>query len=67
MTVLRREYRTCEVLLNTNDCTASSGSEVSTRSTCFACGKPACSACSRRVTWHSFGRQRICNDCLEGK
>jgi len=34
---------------------------------CFACGLPACSNCSLQMTWHGYGRQRICHRCLRDR
>lgn len=31
---------------------------------CFGCGQPVCANCSLLTTWYTFGRQRICHNCL---
>ena len=33
------------------------------RCTCFACGLPVCSACSRIRDYLWYGRKRICKTC----
>lgn len=33
--------------------------------TCFACGEPVCSKCSRKMDWYNHGKQTICDNCLE--
>jgi len=30
---------------------------------CFACGQPVCSKCSKKVKYHQYGTQRICDSC----
>lgn len=68
--------RTCEV--SGEDCTAPAGYQIggpggpivenefnSTRATCFACGLPVCTSCSRRRSWFKYGRRRVCEDCEE--
>lgn len=39
------------------------------RATCFACGLAVCSNanCSRLVTWHRYGRRRVCLRCIEDR
>lgn len=32
---------------------------------CFACGEPVCSKCSSILTYFSFGKRRICFNCIE--
>ena len=67
--------RTCEIVYE-NDCRAPAGwrvgglgggmaanNTIGTRSTCFACGVAACTACSRRTEWFRYGRVRVCFDC----
>lgn len=66
--------RTCHV--SDDGCTAPAGFQVGgmggpmgenssthTRGTCFACGEPVCTACSRRRRWHTYGTRRICAHC----
>lgn len=37
-----------------------------TRTECFSCGKPVCTACSSlRVYLPYYGRARLCNNCQE--
>lgn len=31
---------------------------------CFACGEPVCSKCSKILKYHSFGKRRICFNCI---
>ena len=68
----------CEVLMNNSDCVAPLSEADGTtagriKTTCYACGMPACTRDSRKVkpgeltgkspslrTWRG---QRICNDC----
>lgn len=57
--------RTCAVGLNSNACTAPPGGKQSTQGTCFACGQPACTADSKVIRYLSYGRRRICADCIE--
>jgi hypothetical protein len=57
---------TCDVILNTKACVAPPGSrETSIRSVCFACGKHACTSCSKIRDYLTYGKRRICNDCIE--
>lgn len=54
----------CEVLLNGNDCEAPPESSLSIRTRCYACGQPACKACSQVVSYRGRNR-RVCRDCIE--
>lgn len=69
--------RTCEV--SEDSCLAPAGYQAGgtggpmgentltrTRATCFACGLPVCTACSRRRRWHWYGTRRVCIRCEEG-
>lgn len=53
----------CAVVID-NSCLAPPGSGSTTSRTCFACGLPVCSNCSRLEPWHNFGIRRIGLDCL---
>lgn len=68
--------RTCEI--SDDNCLAPAGYQIGgtggmigdnhmhgTKATCFACGLPVCTACSRRRLWFSFGYRRICKHCDE--
>ncbi len=35
------------------------------RLTCFACGEPVCSKCSKKIEYYHYGKQRICDNCRE--
>lgn len=37
---------------------------VPARGHCFACGQAVCSHCSLVVDYHSYGRVRLCHNCL---
>ena len=41
----------------TNDC------EGATNTECFACGQPACKACTVLMGWFRYGVKRICINC----
>jgi hypothetical protein len=60
----RLAHTPCSVVWD-NACTAPANGDASTRAACFACGEPACTACSTVVTWYGYGRRRIGFDCLE--
>lgn len=68
----------CEVLMNNSDCVAplseANGTKVGRiKTTCYACGMPACTRCSstakpkeltgKSPTLRPWRGQRICNDC----
>lgn len=55
---------TCSVVWD-NDCDSPANLEPAekARCTCYACGLPVCSHCSRRIKWHHLGRRRICLNC----
>lgn len=68
--------RTCEI--SGDDCLAPAGYQIggtggmigenhlhATKATCFACGLPVCTKCSRIRTWFHFGRKRVCENCDE--
>ena len=45
-------------------CEASPGVEgTSTRGMCFACGLPVCRKCSTVLSYYTYGRRRVCNNC----
>lgn len=50
----------CEVSMNDIGCAG----DDQIRTVCYACGGPACKACSEVVVFHRK-RMRRCNDCLE--
>jgi hypothetical protein len=64
MSKARFAIRPCGVVWD-NLCDAPANGELSTRATCYACGQPACRACSVVIPWFAYGRQRIGFDCLQ--
>lgn len=64
--------RTCNV--SDNGCLAPAGIRSgngmaegtrSTRATCFVCGEPVCTNCSKIMPWHPYGRRRVCLTCQD--
>jgi len=60
----RDAIRPCNVA--NDDCTAPANLQAAnTRATCFACGHPVCTRCSRRIDWYDHGRRRVCDNCVD--
>lgn len=59
----RRKAEPCEVVWS-NAC-ASALESGKTRAECFACGLPACPACSRVREYYNYGKKRVCFNCME--
>jgi hypothetical protein len=61
-----KPHRSCDVVAP--GCTAPPGLGrlvAPARHTCYRCGNPVCGNCSRRVVYMTYGRRRICLNCLD--
>ena len=56
---------TCGVV-GSQECKAPANSDKTTKASCFACGLSVCTdkGCSRTVSYLTYGRKRICTNCL---
>lgn len=60
-----KEKNCCSVV--GEDCVSPANLETirNIKTTCFACGLPACVQCSKIISYYNFGQKRLCNYCIE--